>query len=111
MIGTIGTTSLLLLILAGAISGFLNTVASSGTAVTLPAMIFLGLHPMTANATNRVPVLLGCAVAVWKYHRVGKMPWKPALQFSAPLLLGAVIGLIVAENLSDMRTLRVTALA
>lgn len=111
VIGDISATAVLLLILAGGLAGFLNTVASSGTAVTLPIMIFLGLHPMAANATNRVPVLLGCVVAVWKYHRVGRMPWKPALRLSPPVLAGAVVGLIAAENLSDMRTLRVTALA
>ena len=107
----IGLSTLLLLVGAGLIAGFLNTVASSGTAVTLPVMIGLGLHPMLANATNRVPVVLGCVVAVWKYHQVGQMPWKPALRLSVPLLAGAVLGLIVAENLSDMRTIRVTVFA
>ena len=101
----------LLLLAAGLAAGFLNTVASSGTAVTLPVMIALGLHPMIANATNRVPVLLGCAVAVWKFHQAGHMPWKPALRLSVPLLAGAVVGLFAAENLSDMRTIRVTVFA
>jgi uncharacterized membrane protein YfcA len=39
------------------------------------------------------------------------MPWKPALRLSVPLLAGAVVGLIAAENLSDMRTIRVTVFA
>ena len=101
----------MLLLAAGLAAGFLNTVASSGTAVTLPVMIALGLHPMVANATNRVPVLLGCVVAVWKFHQAKQMPWKPALRLSVPLLVGAVVGLIAAENLSDMRTIRVTVFA
>ena len=111
MVHGIELSTALLLLAAGLAAGFLNTVASSGTAVTLPVMIALGLHPMVANATNRVPVLLGCAVAVWKFHRAGQMPWKPALKLSVPLLLGAVVGLIAAENLSDMRTVRVTVFA
>ena len=111
MVHHLELTTALLLIAAGLAAGFLNTVASSGTAVTLPIMIALGLHPMIANATNRVPVLLGCVVAVWKFHQAGQMPWKPALRFSIPLLLGAVVGLIAAENLSDMRTIRVTVFA
>ena len=44
---------------AGLLCGFLNTVASSGSAVTLPLLIFMGLTPSMANATNRVPVLVG----------------------------------------------------
>jgi uncharacterized membrane protein YfcA len=111
VVHSIGLNTLLLLVGAGLVAGFLNTVASSGTAVTLPVMIGLGLHPMLANATNRVPVLLGCVVAVWKFHQAGQMPWKPALRLSVPLLAGAVIGLIAAENLSDMRTIRVTVFA
>jgi len=111
MVHNLELTTALLLIAAGLAAGFLNTVASSGTAVTLPVMIGLGLHPMIANATNRVPVLLGCAVAVWKFHQAGQMPWKPALKLSVPMLLGAVVGLIAAENLSDMRTIRVTVFA
>lgn len=111
MVDSLDVTTALLLIAAGLAAGFLNTVASSGTAVTLPVMIGLGLHPMIANATNRVPVLLGCAVAVWKFHQAGQMPWKPALKLSVPLLLGAAVGLIAAENLSDMRTIRVTVFA
>ena len=111
MIYHLGLTTALLLITAGLAAGFLNTVASSGTAVTLPVMIGLGLHPMIGNATNRVPVLLGCVVAVWKFHQAGQMPWKPALKLSIPLLAGAIVGLIAAENLSDMRTIRVTVFA
>jgi len=111
MVHGIELSTALLLLAAGLAAGFLNTVASSGTAVTLPVMIALGLHPMVANATNRVPVLLGCAVAVWKFHRADQMPWKPALRLSVPLLAGAVVGLIAAENLSDMRTIRVTVFA
>ena len=111
MVDHLPLTTALLLIAAGLAAGFLNTVASSGTAVTLPIMIGLGLHPMVANATNRVPVLLGCAVAVWKFHQANQMPWRPAFRLSVPLLAGAVVGLIAAENLSDMRTIRVTVFA
>ena len=50
---------LLLALGAGFACGFLNTAASSGSVVTLPIMIFLGLDAATANATNRLPVLVG----------------------------------------------------
>ena len=104
-------TSALLLLLAGAFGGFLNTVASSGSAVTLPVMIALGLHPMLANATNRVPVLLGFAAAVWKYHRADQLPWRVGLRLSLPLVLGAVMGALTASCLNDMKTGLVTTIA
>lgn len=100
-----------LLTLAGAVGGFLNTVASSGSAVTLPVMIALGLHPMLANTTNRVPVLLGFAAAVWKYHRANQLPWRVGLKVSIPLILGALLGSMLASALSDLRTVWLTIFA
>lgn len=100
-----------LLTLAGAVGGFLNTVASSGSAVTLPVMIALGLHPMLANTTNRVPVLLGFAAAVWKYHSAGQLPWRDGFKVSLPLVLGAVLGALSASVLSDVKTGVLTTMA
>jgi len=100
-----------LLMLAGAVGGFLNTVASSGSAVTLPVMIAMGLHPMLANTTNRVPVLLGFAAAVWKYHRADQLPWRVGFRVSLPLVLGAVLGALLASVLSDVKTGVLTTLA
>ena len=108
---SIGVTAVLLLSLVGVLAGFLNTVASSGSALTLPTMIALGLHPVMANATNRVPIVVGCAVAVWKFHRAGQLPWGVGLRLSSPLLAGAVVGLILALNLGDLGTGSVTTLA
>ena len=100
-----------LLTLAGGVGGFLNTVASSGSAVTLPVMIALGLHPMLANTTNRVPVLLGFVAAVWKYHRADQLPWREGFRVSLPLVLGAVLGALSASVLSDVRTGVLTTVA
>jgi len=104
-------STVIFLTLAGALGGFLNTVASSGSAVTLPVMIALGLSPMLANATNRVPVLLGFAAAVWKYHRAGQLPWRTGFRVSLPLVLGAVFGALSASCLNDMRTGLLTMVA
>lgn len=64
------TTQILLLLFAGGLSGFLNTLASSGSAVSLPALIFLGFEAHVANATNRVAILLGTLEwGVWYRRR------------------------------------------
>jgi uncharacterized protein len=49
---------------AGRACGFLNTAASSGSAVSLPVLMTIGLDPISANATNRVPVLIGALSAL-----------------------------------------------
>jgi len=111
MIHEVSFTTVLLLIVTGAFGGFLNTVASSGSAVTLPVMIALGLPPMLANATNRVPVLFGFAAAVWKYHQADQLPWRVGFKMSLPLVMGAVLGAFSASYLSDMKTGMLTTIA
>lgn len=96
--------TLALLLLAGAVGGFLNTVASSGSAVTLPALIALGMHPMLANTTNRVPVLIGFAIAVWKFHRAGEMPWREGSKFTVAMIFGAILGAFAAAVIDDYKT-------
>ena len=42
-----------LLILAGFIAGFINTMAGGGSLLTLPLLIFMGLPSAVANGTNQ----------------------------------------------------------
>ena len=47
----------IILIAAAFGAGVLNTIAGGGTFLTFPALVFAGLPPVTANATNAVAVL------------------------------------------------------
>jgi len=82
---------------AGLICGLLNTVASSGSAVSLPILIAIGLDPLTANATNRIPVLVGALSATALFHRKGALPWLLAAKAAVPTTLGAVAGAWLAD--------------
>jgi uncharacterized membrane protein YfcA len=86
-------------ILVGCLSGFMNTVASSGTAVTLPVMIFAGLDPLVANATNRLPVFVGFLTSVVNYSRSGQIPWKKSLLLAIPVGIGTAIGALFVGSL------------
>ena len=43
---------LLLLFIAGILGGMLNSIAGGGTFITFPALLFAGMPPISANATN-----------------------------------------------------------
>jgi uncharacterized membrane protein YfcA len=92
-----GLWALALAALAGLACGFLNTAASSGSAVSLPILMLVGLDPVTANATNRIPVLVGALSATRSFHKAGAMPWRLALRIGLPVTLGAVAGAGLAE--------------
>jgi uncharacterized membrane protein YfcA len=46
------------LILAGFVAGFINTMAGGGSLITLPLLIFIGLPSAVANGTNRIAIFM-----------------------------------------------------
>ena len=77
-----------LAILAGILAGVVNTLAGSGSLITLPMLVFLGLPSNVANATNRVGVVLQNIVGATTFHRSGKLN----LANSGWLILASVPG-------------------
>jgi uncharacterized protein len=92
---------LLIVLLAGLGCGFLNAVASSGSAVSLPLLMWVGLGASDANATNRIPVLFGSIAATLDLGRNGKIPWKLALKAGVPVTAGAALGAMLAEIIPE----------
>ena len=46
------SVELVLLFVAGFFGGVLNSIAGGGSFITFPALIFVGIPPIMANATN-----------------------------------------------------------
>jgi uncharacterized protein len=91
----------IVLIGAGLACGFLNTLASSGSAVTLPILVMLGLSAGEANATNRLPVLIGSLTALWTFERRKLVDWRAAAKLAPAAGLGSVVGVLLAEALPN----------
>jgi len=85
----------------GALASALNVVAGGGSFLTLPVLIFLGLPPNVANATNRVGVLLQNVAGVWGFHRARVMGWDSLLWAGLPATIGAAGGTWLALSVSD----------
>jgi uncharacterized membrane protein YfcA len=103
-------TAFPLLFLVGGVSGVLNVLAGGGSFLTLPLLIFLGLPPSVANATNRVGVLTQNIAGVWGFHRHDVLEWRWAFGTIAPALVGAALGTWAALRISDEAFTRVLAL-
>lgn len=88
-----------LLILAGFVAGFMNTMAGGGSLLTLPLLIFLGLPAAVANGTNRVAIFMSTlsASAGFKSKGVSNFPFNIYLGFSG--LIGALIGARIAIDI------------
>ena len=55
--------------LAGVAAGFINTVAGSGTLVTVPTLLAFGVPPVTANVSNTIGLVPGSVSGVVGYRR------------------------------------------
>ncbi len=91
----------LAVIAAGFGAGFINTLAGSGSLITLPLLIFLGLPANVANGTNRVGVLIQNLVAANSFHRRGMIDVRGAITLAVPAVVGAVVGAQIAVNLNE----------
>lgn len=100
----------LLLLVAGIIAGVLNVIAGGGSFLTLPILMFLGLPPGVANATNRVGILLQNVAAVGTFQREGVLDWRSVLWASIPSIPGAALGVWLALVVSDQAFKRILAI-
>ncbi|WP_330247032.1 sulfite exporter TauE/SafE family protein [Streptomyces sp. NBC_00562] len=58
-----------LVLLTGVAAGVLNSVGGGGTFVALPALVAVGLPPVTANAVARIALVPGAVAGAWVYRR------------------------------------------
>ena len=61
-------TSEIILIAAGLFAGGLNAVAGGGTFISFPALIWLGIPPVSANATATLTALPGYFTSAWAFR-------------------------------------------
>ncbi len=90
-----------LAILAGITAGIINTLAGSGSAVTLPMLVFLGLDAGVANATNRIGVVVQNIAGIATYQRSRKLDIGGSFWLTLPAMLGSVGGTYIATILDN----------
>ncbi len=93
---------IMLLLGAAFLAGALNAVAGGGSFLTLPALIFTGMAPVTANATGTVALLPGYILGAWAFRDDMRAIAAVALwRIVATSLLGGIVGaalLLVTPN-------------
>ena len=104
------TTEILILIATGVFAGFLNTVAGGGSLITLPLMIFMGLPPVVANASNRIALLFQNIFAVAGYKSKGVSAYPYSLWLGISAALGAIIGSKIAVDIDGQLFNRILAI-
>ncbi len=87
--------------LAGFAAGTINTVVGSGTLVTFPALLAVGLPPVTANTTNCLGLVPGSVAGAWGYRRELRGQRGRAVRFGAASVVGGLVGGVLLLALPD----------
>jgi len=77
---------------AGLWAGTINAVVGSGTLVTFPVLIALGVTPVVASMSNAMGLVAGTAAGAWGYRRELKGRGRQLLKLLPASLLGGISG-------------------
>jgi uncharacterized membrane protein YfcA len=84
------------------LAGIINALAGNGSIITLTVLTeLLGLPGNIANGTNRVGVLMNAAGAMTGFAGKREMDYKRDMRYVVPVILGAIIGIIVATRVTN----------
>ena len=84
----------ILLFIAAICAGALNSVAGGGGFIAFPALLFTGILPVNANATNTVALWPGTVASTGAYRREleDRRHWQQILPLIAVSLVGGLAG-------------------
>ena len=91
---------ILMLIGAGLFAGVINTLAGGGSLITMPLLIFMGLPPVEANASNRVALFVQNIFAVQGFRSKGVFLFPYSLWVAISATVGAILGAKIAIDIN-----------
>ena len=87
--------TILFLFFAGALGGALNSVAGGGSFIAFPALLFTGVPPIPANATNTIALWTGAAASGGAYRKRLDVPRKVMIPLLGASLVGGLLGALL----------------
>ena len=80
---------------AGIGAGTINVVVGSGTLITFPVLLSVGLPPLTANVTTTLGLVPGSFTGAWGYRAELKGQRRSLLILGSASLIGALAGALL----------------
>lgn len=87
--------TILFLFFAGALGGALNSVAGGGSFIAFPALLFTGVPPIPANATNTIALWTAAAASGSAYRKELDVPRRVMIPLLAASLVGGLAGALL----------------
>ena len=95
-------TTILLLVFASALAGWIDAVVGGGGLIQLPALLLVpGMTPIQAVATNKIGSICGTTVSATTYLTKVKVDKSVTVPGAIFALIGAVMGALVASQIPE----------
>jgi uncharacterized membrane protein YfcA len=95
------------LFFAGALGGALNSVAGGGSFISFPALLFSGVAPIAANATNTVALWVGTIASGGAYRKHLDLSRRVMVPLAATSVIGGIAGAYLMLHTPAQTFLRV----
>ena len=99
--------TLIFLFFAGALGGALNAVAGGGSFIAFPALLFSGVAPIAANATNTVALWVGVTASTGAYRKHLDLSRRVMIPLAVTSVIGGVVGAYLLLHTPAQTFLRV----
>lgn len=95
------STQLAAIAAVSAVSGAVNSIAGGGTLLTFPALLGLGVTPVSANATSTVALWPGSFASMMGYRRELEGAERWAVKLAIPSFAGGLTGAMLLMATTD----------
>ncbi|MEO0496233.1 MAG: TSUP family transporter [Pseudomonadota bacterium] len=92
-------STLLFLIIAAFVAGFIDSIAGGGGLIAIPALLIAGLPPLSALGTGKLQALFGSGMAAIAYARGGHVNLRKLAPLAVVAFAGSVCGALLATIL------------
>lgn len=99
--------TVIFLFCAGALGGALNAVAGGGSFIAFPALLFSGVAPIAANATNTVALWVGVTASSGAYRKHLDLSRRVMIPLAVTSLIGGIAGAYLLLHTPAQTFLRV----
>ncbi|MFS0562898.1 TSUP family transporter [Terribacillus sp. 179-K 1B1 HS] len=84
--------TILIIILFGFLAAFIDSVVGGGGLITIPALLFAGLNPAAAVATNKLAGTMGSFTSTLMFYRSGNLELKSVMKYFPLSFIGSLFG-------------------
>jgi len=92
---------IIVIVVAGILVGFINTLSGGGSVISLSLLILLGLPASIANGTNRISIFFQTFSSVSSFTRQKMFDSMKPVWLGIPATIGSVLGALLAVDVNE----------